>query len=261
MRLSTGGWVDIKPPNSARGDGDAINIDAMELVLFWFDSDDCPLILRSADANASGLRVMYAPVASAAYSRLRDIAMRNNGVIMALNITNASHTMINTTCVLVLSLSSLDVCGLYIIVRIIMSAIKTVTPMPVMTNISRRMSRLPMCAISWAITPDSSVLSSLLIMPRVRATDASRGVRPVANAFRALSSIIYTRGVGRPAASATFSTLRKISRYSGSLDDISWACAAFSIIESPKAHDISIQIMHIVIVGIATAAVVCRAVV
>ncbi len=160
-----------------------------------------------------------------------------------------------------LSLSSLDVWGRYIIVRIIMSAIKTVTPMPVITSMSRRMSRLPMCAISCAMTPDNSDLSNLLIMPRVNATDASCGVRPVANAFSPLSSIIYTRGVGRPAASATFSTLRKISRYSGSLGDISWACVAFSIIESPNAHDISIQTAHIIIVGMATAAVVCKAVV
>ena len=133
---------------------------------------------------------MYAPVASAAYSRLRDIAIRNSGVIMALNITKANQTMTNTACILVLSLSLLDVCGRYIIVRIIMSAIKTVTPTPVMTSMSSRMSRLPMCAISWAITPDNSVLSNFLIMPRVRATDASRGVRPVAKAFKALSSII-----------------------------------------------------------------------
>ena len=53
------------------------------------------LILRSADANARGLRVMYAPVASAAYSRFLDIAMRNNGVIIRLNTKNANHTIIN----------------------------------------------------------------------------------------------------------------------------------------------------------------------
>lgn len=40
IRLSMGGWVAINSPNSARGDGDAINMDAMDLVLFWFDSDD-----------------------------------------------------------------------------------------------------------------------------------------------------------------------------------------------------------------------------
>lgn len=143
--------------------------------------------------------------------------------------------------------------------RHIISAINTVTPTPVINSMSSLMSRLPICAISCAITPDSSLRSSFFIMPWVSATDASRGVRPVAKAFSELSSMIYTRGVGRPAARATFSTMRYISRCSLLSGDISCACAAPSIIESPNAHDINIHTKHTIIVGVATAIVVSMA--
>ena len=133
-----------------------------------------------------------------------------------------------------------------------MSAINVVIPMPVINNISKRMSRLPMCAISCAITPRNSAGVRLFIIPRVNATDASRGVRPVANAFIELSLIIYMRGVGKPAAKAVFSTKWKILRYCLSVSEISCAPAMFNIIVSPKAHDISIQIAHMANVGIAT---------
>ena len=90
------------------------------------------------------------------------------------------------------------------------------------------------------------------MIPRVNATDASRGVRPVANAFSESSFIIYTRGVGRPAANATFSTLRNISRCSALSGFISVAPTLFSIIASPNAHDINNHIAHAINVGIAT---------
>ena len=207
------------------------------------------MILRSAFASAIGLCVICAPVASAAYSRLRDTAIRKIGVIIQLNTINASHTIIRIAAPLfLLSLSF----PLTIAIRRIISAANTVTPTPVISIISSRMSRLPICAISWAITPSSSNLFSFLIIPRVSATDASRGVRPVANAFIESSSMIYTRGRGSPAAIATFSTLRKISRFSASVSKISCACAEFSIIESPNAHDISSHTAHAINVGIAT---------
>ena len=118
------------------------------------------------------------------------------------------------------------------------------------------MSRFPICAHSWAITPSSSNLSNFLIMPRVRAIDASRGVRPVANAFDESSSMIYTCGVGKPAASAIFSTLWKTSRYCVSVSCISCAPTAANIIESPNAHDMPIHIKHPTSVGTATVTVV-----
>ena len=136
--------------------------------------------------------------------------------------------------------------------RKIMSEINTVTPTPVINSMSSLMSRLPMCAISCAITPSNSSLSRRFMMPRVRAIDASRGLRPVANAFNESSSMIYTRGVGRPAAKAMFSTLRNISRYSSVVSCISWAFDAPRIIASPNAQDISIHIAHAINVGIAT---------
>lgn len=137
-----------------------------------------------------------------------------------------------------------------------MSDMYTVTPMPVIINMSKRMSRLPICAISCAITPRNSAGDSFLIMPCVNAMDASRGVRPVAKAFSDSSGIMYTRGVGRPAAKAVFSTARKISRFCLSVGDISYAPAVCNIMLSPNAHDITIQIAHIIRVGTATEIVV-----
>ena len=147
----------------------------------------------------------------------------------------------------------------YVRLRPKMSAINTVTPTPVINSMSNRISRLAMCAISCAITPRNSAGDNFLIMPRVKATDASFGVRPVANAFNDSSSMIYTRGVGIPAAKAVFSTKRNISRFCGSWLFISWAFATFKIIESPNDHEIIIQIAHIPSVGIATVVVVCMA--
>ncbi len=43
--------------------------------------------------------------------------------------------------------------------------------------------------------------------PRVTATAACSGSRPVAKAFGALSSMMYGRGIGRPAAKLSPSTV------------------------------------------------------
>ena len=105
--LFTGGWVAIKSLINSRGaPGFAMQTDAMDFIRSIDSMRESVVIFFSADANAIGLRVMCAPVASAAYSRLRDTAMRNSGVIIKLNTENASHTIINIAALLPRSLSS-----------------------------------------------------------------------------------------------------------------------------------------------------------
>ena len=92
--FSTGGWVAIKSPINSRGaPGFAIHTDAMDFTRSIDSTRESVVIFFNADARACGLRVMCAPVASAAYSRLRDTASRNSGVIIKLNTENASHTI------------------------------------------------------------------------------------------------------------------------------------------------------------------------
>ena len=62
-------------------------------------------------------------------------------------------------------------------------------PTRTVTSSITRMSRLPTCDISWAMTPSSSVRSILSRRPRVTVTDACAGSRPVAKAFGAESSM------------------------------------------------------------------------
>ena len=96
IRLSTGGCVAINSDINSRGrPGYAIQIAAIDFALSIDSILESVLILRSALANAFGLRVINAPVESAAYSRFLDIAMRNNGVIIVLNTAKANHTIIN----------------------------------------------------------------------------------------------------------------------------------------------------------------------
>ena len=108
IRFFTGGCVANRSPINSRGaDGFAIHTADIDFTLSMHSTRESVVILRNADANAAGLRVMCAPVASAAYSRLRDIAMRNRGVISVLNTINASQTISNTAVALPrLSLSS-----------------------------------------------------------------------------------------------------------------------------------------------------------
>ena len=76
IRFLIGGCVAINSDINERGlVGDAINIDAIDWVLSICSMRESVLIFCSADANAWGLRVINAPVASAAYSRLREIAI------------------------------------------------------------------------------------------------------------------------------------------------------------------------------------------
>ena len=71
-----------------------------------------------------------------------------------------------------------------------------------------KMSRLWMWASSWAMTPRSSRSVSSRRMPVVTATTPCAGLRPVANALGAGSSMTYRRGVGISARAASSATIR-----------------------------------------------------
>ena len=94
MRFSIDGWVaiilDIARCGCPGNAMQAVDMDVMRSNASTRGSVD---ILRRADAKAAGSRVMCAPVASAAYSRLRDTAMRSIGEINQLNTTNANQTI------------------------------------------------------------------------------------------------------------------------------------------------------------------------
>ena len=64
-----------------------------------------------------------------------------------------------------------------------------------------------LCDISNAITAVTSLSFIISSNPVVAATDACFGSRPVAKAFGALSSIIYTFGIGNPVVILRFSTI------------------------------------------------------
>ena len=104
--------MDVNSPISSRDVvGLAIYIDAIDLILDAVLTFGFVLILRNADANATGLRVICAPVASAAYSRFLDTAICNRGLIIALNTVNANHTIIKMAPLLLLSLSFEELWG------------------------------------------------------------------------------------------------------------------------------------------------------
>ena len=71
-----------------------------------------------------------------------------------------------------------------------------------------RMSRLPTWLISWASTPRSSSQSRMLRMPRVTATAACCGLRPVAKALGWRSGVMYRAGMGMPALVVSSRTMR-----------------------------------------------------
>ena len=62
-------------------------------------------------------------------------------------------------------------------------------------------------AISWAITPSSSLSSRTDIIPVVAATTAFLGFLPVAKAFGVEEGTIATLGIGKPFKSAIFFTI------------------------------------------------------
>ena len=149
MRLSIGGCVAVsfvfkvawRCPGYAM---QTVDIDGMRSKASMRESVE---ILCNADANDNGSRVICAPVASAEYSRLRDIAIRNSGLIIKLNTMNANHTMNNIAPELLRSLLD-ELLRVYVRLRPKMSAINTVTPTPVISNMSNRISRLAKWAIS-----------------------------------------------------------------------------------------------------------------
>ena len=105
MRFSVDGWVENTSPINPRAPGSAMHAKAIDLMLSNDFVRAAVLIFRNAFANANGLRVMCAPVASAADSRLRDTANRKIGVIIVLNTKNANHTINKTAPDLLSSLS------------------------------------------------------------------------------------------------------------------------------------------------------------
>ena len=70
-----------------------------------------------------------------------------------------------------------------------------------------RMSRLRTWLISCASTPRISRALQRLRIPVVQQTAAWAGLRPVAKAFGEGSSLMYTRGLGMPAAAASSATI------------------------------------------------------
>ena len=70
-----------------------------------------------------------------------------------------------------------------------------------------RMSRLAICAISWASTPLSSSGDSRRRMPSVTATTLFSGLRPVAKALGASSGTTAMRGMGIWALAASSRTM------------------------------------------------------
>jgi hypothetical protein len=79
------------------------------------------------------------------------------------------------------------------------------------------MSRFLMWASSWAITPASSSLSSVSMIPRVTATTAFSGLRPVANALGWSFGTMQTFGIGRSARWRRRSTMSTSSGASARL--------------------------------------------
>ena len=71
------------------------------------------------------------------------------------------------------------------------------------------------CDISWAITPSSSLSSSLRSRPVVTHRTAWSALRPVAKAFGMSVSAMATRGLGMSASAHSRSTMPWIFRASG----------------------------------------------
>ena len=81
--------------------------------------------------------------------------------------------------------------------------------MPIAAAIEEiRMSRLATWESSCASTPRSSRSSRICRMPRVTATDACSGFRPVANAFGCIISETNSFGIGMLCSFASCRTIR-----------------------------------------------------
>ena len=77
----------------------------------------------------------------------------------------------------------------------------TIVPSRILHIVMSSTSRFLMWEISWAMTPCSSSRFSFCSSPEVIATAARLGSRPVAKAFNAGSSMMYTSGIfSRPEA-------------------------------------------------------------
>ena len=91
--------------------------------------------------------------------------------------------------------------------RLKTSATMETKPTSTTTTVESNISRLPTCESSCAMTPSNSGLSRIKRSPLVTATTACSLSLPVAKAFGAGSSIIYTLGIGSPAVMERFSTV------------------------------------------------------
>ncbi len=138
----------------------------------------------------------FAPVASAKYSRLREIARATRRTAMGARIERTTPIIRNITWALP-PLSSL-----FENHRLLRnsSAIIEINPMRTAVSVIKRMSKFAMCDISWAMTPSNSCLLSFSSEPVVMQITACFGSRPEANAFISGESITYKRGIGNPEA-------------------------------------------------------------
>ena len=167
-------------------------------------------IFSSARARPSGFRVSSAPDASARYSRRRDTIIASSCASSGASRIAISHTTKRMIPATPLPRSSprsrRRAPPPHIIPRRAQSASSATAPTSAATIVITRTSRLRMWLISWATTPCSSSRSSVSSRPRVTASDACSGSRPVANAFGSASGTTYTCGRGSPAAIAISST-------------------------------------------------------
>ena len=165
-------------------------------------SDARPSFSR-ADANPSGSPLIRAPVLSAAYSRVREMA-----IWMTVAASGARIAMTSIPSMPPPSSSSLRWNPPKMAAHCAMLAIIMMTPARVAAIELIRMSRFWTWASSWASTPVSSRSDMMRRMPSVTATAACCGLRPVANAFAPSSGMTYSLGIGSRARVVRVCTMR-----------------------------------------------------
>src|SRR5256884_6236718 len=231
MRFAMGGWVaraSAKSPSCAvrrRPSGSAMQRRAAPRLMAAVGAT-APSIFWSAPASATGLRVNWALMASARYSRLRLTASARSCVMIGARI----HEMIHTTSRMRSSrpappffpppreppppppppppLPQLPPPRLVPprSTRLTPSCIRATAPTNAASSVISRTSRFLICPSSCPTTAWSASRLQISSRPRVTATCACSGSVPVANAFGSGSSTIQIRGRGIPAAMAISST-------------------------------------------------------
>ena len=197
-RSSVAGWVENKPFMPPADSGFMIIIWA---VSGWRSAASIGRpwarrwILTSALASAAGSPEISAPPRSASNSRARLIA-----IWIRLAASGASSATSRPAMGLPRR-PSLSRPPPNIMPKL---ANMPMAPAMVALTVDSKMSRCLTCASSCAITPRSSAAVSERTRPVVAATAACSGLRPVAKALGASSSIKYTLGIGRSARCASW---------------------------------------------------------